>query len=73
MVAAAAVDAVLMPLLPRRILNRFTKDMDFMDDLLPMTMYDFTMCSVMAVGGTLLVFVVNPWVVLRYEKRIRET
>lgn len=50
---------------PNRILNRFTKDLHFMDDLLPMTMYDFTVCSFMVVGGTLIVFVVNPWVVLR--------
>ncbi|CAN0351293.1 unnamed protein product, partial [Scytosiphon promiscuus] len=48
-----------------RILNRFTKDMYYMDDLLPMTMYDFIVCSFMVTGGTLIVFVVNPWVVLR--------
>ena len=36
-----------------------------MDDLLPMTMYDFTVCCFMVVGGTLIVFAVNPWVILR--------
>ena len=48
-----------------RILNRFTKDIHFMDDLLPEDMYDFIVCSFMVVGGTLIIFVVNPWVVLR--------
>eukprot|EP00752_Nemacystus_decipiens_P006715 g6038.t1 len=47
-----------------RILNRFTKDMHFMDDLLPMTMYDFTVCCFMVIGGTLIVFFANPWVIL---------
>ncbi|CAM9886717.1 unnamed protein product [Scytosiphon promiscuus] len=47
-----------------RILNRFTKDMHFMDDLLPMTLYDFVICSFMVTGGTLIIFFVNPWVVI---------
>ncbi|CAM9996930.1 unnamed protein product, partial [Ectocarpus fasciculatus] len=47
-----------------RILNRFTKDMHFMDDLLPMTLYDFIICAFMVTGGTLIIFFVNPWVVL---------
>lgn len=51
---------------PIRILNRFTKDMHFMDDLLPMTVYDFIICTFMVTGGTLIVFFVNPWVILRY-------
>ncbi len=50
---------------PSRILNRFTKDIHFMDDLLPMTLYDFIICSFMVLGGTLIIFFVNPWVVLR--------
>lgn len=56
----------LLSVLNLRILNRFTKDVHFMDDLLPMTLYDFIVCSFMVVGGTLIVLVVNPWVVLRY-------
>lgn len=48
-----------------RILNRFTKDIHYMDDLLPMTVYDFIACTFMVLGGLLIVFVVNPWVVLR--------
>eukprot|EP00752_Nemacystus_decipiens_P006704 g6027.t1 len=47
-----------------RILNRFTKDLHFMDDLLPMTMYDFVICSFMVAGGTLIIFFVNPWVII---------
>lgn len=38
-----------------------------MDDLLPATLYDFTVCSFMVAGGTLIVFVANPWVVIRSE------
>ena len=37
-----------------------------MDDLLPMTVYDFIICTFMVTGGTLIVFFVNPWVILRY-------
>ncbi|CAN0477544.1 unnamed protein product, partial [Laminaria digitata] len=47
-----------------RILNRFTKDLHFMDDLLPLTVYDFIICAFMVSGGVLIVFIVNPWVVL---------
>ena len=37
-----------------------------MDDLLPMTLYDFAICIFMVTGGTLIIFFVNPWVILRY-------
>ncbi|CAM9122833.1 unnamed protein product, partial [Ectocarpus sp. 4 AP-2014] len=47
-----------------RILNRFTKDVHFMDDLLPMTLYDCITCGFMVTGNTLIIFFVNPWVVL---------
>ena len=36
-----------------------------MDDLLPLTVYDFIICAFMVFGGVLIVFIVNPWVVLR--------
>lgn len=49
----------------QRILNRFTKDIHFMDDMLPITMYDFIACAFMVVGSTIIVFIVNPWVLLR--------
>lgn len=48
------------------LINRFTKDAHFMDDLLPLTVYDTIVCAFMAFGGVLIVFIVNPWVVLRY-------
>ncbi|CAN0476489.1 unnamed protein product [Scytosiphon promiscuus] len=39
--------------------------MHFMDDLLPMTVYDTIVCAFMVFGGILIIFIVNPWVVIR--------
>lgn len=36
-----------------------------MDDLLPVTVYDTIVCAFMVFGGILIIFVANPWVVLR--------
>ncbi|CAN0502386.1 unnamed protein product, partial [Scytosiphon promiscuus] len=47
-----------------RILNRFTKDINFMDDLVPTPMHDVAAGAFIVVGGTLLIFIANPWVVL---------
>ncbi|CAM9405941.1 unnamed protein product [Chrysoparadoxa australica] len=47
-----------------RILNRFSKDVSFMDDLLPLTVYDFIVCSFQVIGAVGLVCAINPWVVL---------
>ncbi|CAM9423380.1 unnamed protein product, partial [Choristocarpus tenellus] len=47
-----------------RILNRFTKDTHLMDDMLPMTVFDFIICTFMVTGSTILILVVNPWVIL---------
>eukprot|EP00045_Choanoeca_perplexa_P017109 m.242188 g.242188 ORF g.242188 m.242188 type:complete len:1449 (-) comp17453_c0_seq21:1230-5576(-) len=44
-----------------RILNRFSKDMGFIDDLLPTTMLDLLQLSVLIVGTYLLVCSLNPW------------
>ncbi|CAM9207978.1 unnamed protein product, partial [Sphacelaria rigidula] len=44
-----------------RILNRFTKDTHFMDDMLPMTLFDFLMSFFMVLGSVTLVLAVNPW------------
>lgn len=49
-----------------RILNRFTKDTHFMDDMLPMTLFDFIMSFFMVLGSVITVLAVNPWVTLRY-------
>lgn len=48
-----------------RILNRFTKDVHYMDDLLPLTIFDFVVCVFMVLGGVAIVLIVNPWVMIR--------
>ncbi|GFS18862.1 multidrug resistance-associated protein 4 [Elysia marginata] len=45
-----------------RILNRFSKDVGHMDDLLPVTFFDFVQCSLLILGIVLVAGVVNPWV-----------
>ncbi|XP_023930136.1 multidrug resistance-associated protein 4 isoform X1 [Lingula anatina] len=45
-----------------RILNRFAKDTGQMDDLLPVTFFDFTQCFLMILGIIVVAGVVNPWV-----------
>ncbi|RUS91067.1 hypothetical protein EGW08_001195, partial [Elysia chlorotica] len=45
-----------------RILNRFSKDVGHMDDLLPVTFFDFIQCSLLILGIVLVAGVVNPWV-----------
>lgn len=47
-----------------RILNRFSKDTGHMDDLLPITMFDFIQCFLLIVGIVLVVGIVMPWVFL---------
>eukprot|EP00730_Choanoeca_flexa_P003771 TRINITY_DN11495_c0_g1_i5.p1 TRINITY_DN11495_c0_g1~~TRINITY_DN11495_c0_g1_i5.p1 ORF type:complete len:925 (+),score=222.82 TRINITY_DN11495_c0_g1_i5:170-2776(+) len=44
-----------------RILNRFSKDMGFIDDLLPTTMLDLLQLSVLILGTYLLICALNPW------------
>ena len=43
-----------------RILNRFSKDMGFVDDMLPMTFYDFFQCLFMVVGAVVVVCIGAP-------------
>ncbi|XP_021376611.1 multidrug resistance-associated protein 4-like isoform X5 [Mizuhopecten yessoensis] len=45
-----------------RILNRFSKDTGHMDDMLPITFFDFVQCFLLILGIILVVCVVNPWV-----------
>ncbi|XP_052217717.1 ATP-binding cassette sub-family C member 4-like isoform X4 [Dreissena polymorpha] len=45
-----------------RILNRFSKDIGHMDDLLPVTFFDFTQCALLILGIVGVAGVVNPWV-----------
>eukprot|EP00049_Salpingoeca_infusionum_P018959 m.359497 g.359497 ORF g.359497 m.359497 type:complete len:1421 (-) comp18596_c0_seq1:107-4369(-) len=47
-----------------RILNRFSKDTGFMDDLLPWTLLDFTVNVVYTLGIILLVCSIVPWLFL---------
>ncbi|XP_060072940.1 ATP-binding cassette sub-family C member 4-like isoform X1 [Ylistrum balloti] len=45
-----------------RILNRFSKDTGHMDDMLPITFFDFIQCFLLIMGIVLVVCIVNPWV-----------
>ncbi|XP_025080220.1 multidrug resistance-associated protein 4-like isoform X3 [Pomacea canaliculata] len=45
-----------------RILNRFAKDVGHMDDLLPITFFDFVQCFLLIIGIILVAGFVNPWV-----------
>ena len=47
-----------------RILNRFSKDIGFLDDLLPWTILDFVQLAVNMIGTFILASVVNPWVLI---------
>ncbi|XP_069104134.1 ATP-binding cassette sub-family C member 4-like isoform X2 [Argopecten irradians] len=45
-----------------RVLNRFSKDTGHMDDILPITFFDFIQCFLLILGIVLVVCIVNPWV-----------
>ncbi|KAL5005221.1 hypothetical protein ScPMuIL_018677 [Solemya velum] len=45
-----------------RILNRFSKDVGHMDDMLPITFFDFIQCFLLIIGIVIVAGVVNPWV-----------
>ncbi|XP_060582248.1 ATP-binding cassette sub-family C member 4-like isoform X3 [Ruditapes philippinarum] len=45
-----------------RILNRFSKDVGHMDDILPITFFDFIQCGLLILGIVIVAGVVNPWV-----------
>mmetsp|Transcript_30166 Transcript_30166/g.39742 ORF Transcript_30166/g.39742 Transcript_30166/m.39742 type:complete len:1367 (-) Transcript_30166:180-4280(-) len=47
-----------------RIMNRFSKDLGLMDDLLAYTIYDFLQCFFIVAGSVLFVCFVNPWIFL---------
>lgn len=47
-----------------RILNRFSKDQFFVDDLLPPTFYDFIQCGLMVGGAVVLVCIGSPMIVI---------
>ncbi|XP_077867141.1 ATP-binding cassette sub-family C member 4-like [Saccoglossus kowalevskii] len=45
-----------------RILNRFSRDIGFMDDLLPWCFFDFVQCALLSLGIVIVAGVINPWV-----------
>ncbi|XP_019646601.1 PREDICTED: multidrug resistance-associated protein 4-like isoform X1 [Branchiostoma belcheri] len=45
-----------------RILNRFSKDLGHLDDLLPSIILDFVTITMQVLGGVILAGVINPWV-----------
>ncbi|XP_066267905.1 ATP-binding cassette sub-family C member 4-like isoform X4 [Branchiostoma lanceolatum] len=45
-----------------RILNRFSKDLGHLDDLLPATILDVVVIMMQVLGGVILAGVINPWV-----------
>ncbi|XP_077987886.1 ATP-binding cassette sub-family C member 4-like isoform X2 [Glandiceps talaboti] len=47
-----------------RILNRFSKDVAILDDLLPFSLVDFIQHSLILLGILFVVIVVNPWVLI---------
>jgi ATP-binding cassette subfamily C (CFTR/MRP) protein 4 len=47
-----------------RILNRFSKDLGFVDDLLPWTAFDTANCFTTCIGTVALTCIVNPWLLL---------
>eukprot|EP00048_Salpingoeca_helianthica_P001500 m.49642 g.49642 ORF g.49642 m.49642 type:complete len:579 (+) comp11508_c0_seq1:1817-3553(+) len=47
-----------------RIVNRFSKDLSLIDDMMPWTMLDFLQLAFIVLGIVLLVSIVNPWLFL---------
>ncbi|KAF9566218.1 hypothetical protein EC968_003800 [Mortierella alpina] len=47
-----------------RIMNRFSKDMALVDELLPYVFYDTITIAIMLLGSVVTVCVVNPWIII---------
>ena len=47
-----------------RMQNRFSKDISFLDDQMPITLLEFIQIVLIVVGVTLLVSIINPWLFL---------
>uniref|UniRef100_A0A8C2Q1H8 Cystic fibrosis transmembrane conductance regulator n=1 Tax=Cyprinus carpio TaxID=7962 RepID=A0A8C2Q1H8_CYPCA len=56
--------SVLNTMKTGRIMNRFTKDMATIDDMLPLLMFDFVQLTVVVVGCILVVSIVRPYIFL---------
>ncbi|CAF4359578.1 unnamed protein product, partial [Adineta steineri] len=47
-----------------RVLNRFSKDQQAIDELLPLTFYDTIQSLIMVLGSIVIIGMANPWVLL---------
>ncbi|KAF9106139.1 hypothetical protein BGX29_010389 [Mortierella sp. GBA35] len=47
-----------------RVLNRFSKDMSLVDELLPYVFFDATQIGFMLLGSIVTVCIVNPWILI---------
>ncbi|KAG0374142.1 hypothetical protein BGX24_010791 [Mortierella sp. AD032] len=47
-----------------RVLNRFSKDMSLVDELLPYVFFDATQIGFMLLGSVVTVCIVNPWILI---------
>uniref|UniRef100_A0A8C4X1U4 Cystic fibrosis transmembrane conductance regulator n=1 Tax=Eptatretus burgeri TaxID=7764 RepID=A0A8C4X1U4_EPTBU len=54
----------ILACIPGRVLNRFSKDIGQMDDLLPFTMVDFMQLFLMIVGAIIVAVSVIPWLLI---------
>lgn len=45
-----------------RVLNRFSMDLNLMDDALPITLLDFLQSSINIIGMLILIGAINPWI-----------
>nr|XP_055029295.1 cystic fibrosis transmembrane conductance regulator [Misgurnus anguillicaudatus] len=56
--------SVLNTMKTGRIMNRFTKDMSTIDDMLPLLMFDFVQLTLVVLGCVLVVSIVRPYIFL---------
>lgn len=56
--------STLNTLKPGRILNRFSKDTAIMDDLLPLTIFDFIQLILIVIGAITVVSLLEPYILL---------
>ncbi len=53
-----------------RILNRFSKDQSQVDEMLPMTCFDFLQCLMQCLGAIVLICISIPWMLLLFPPLI---
>ncbi|CAF1443909.1 unnamed protein product [Adineta steineri] len=47
-----------------RVLNRFSKDQQILDELLPLTFFDALQLTIMLLGSIVIIGMTNPWILL---------